>query len=359
MRARTSALDSGRSETAFRPAFPLRKGRYDREFRACDAGEDELGDAVARPHPYALAAKIPVPSRNQTRTLIIGIDHPDRVAQHQPLVVAEAGTRQHKRTPFRGADAKGNTRRDQDGRHLRLQDERVVDAGMEVESGRQARAPAREAPAGKPWIEDLELDFQEPPGCRTPICRAIRSASRAATSRLVITGQSSVPSASTRWIVLLSPPKVPVPGETSLARIQSQHLRRRLRRPFSTTSSVSAAKPTTRAGRSLPRWAMVARMSGFSLRRSTGGAPPSFFSFRRPTVSTRQSATAAAMTATSTGSAASQAASISTAVSTGTTLTPAGAGSCVGPETSTVSAPNAASAAAIAWPCLPEEWFEI
>ena len=48
-----------------------------------------------------------------------------------------------------------------------------------------------------------------------------------------------------------------------------------------------------------------------------------------------------------------------TAVSTGTSLTPAGAGSCVGPETSTVSAPRAASAAAIAWPCLPEEWLEM
>ena len=100
-------------------------------------------------------------------------------------------------------------------------------------------------------------------------------------------------------------------------------------------------------------------MSGFSARRSTGGPPPSFFSLWRAALSTRQSATAAAMTATSTGSAASQAASISAAVSTGTSLTPAGAGSCVGPETSTVSAPSAASAAAIAWPCLPEEWFEM
>ena len=64
------------------------------------------------------------------------------------------------------------------------------------------------------------------------------------------------------------------------------------------------------------------------------------------------------MTATSTGSAASLAASICRAVSTATSLTPDGVGSCVGPETSTVSAPSAASAAAIACPCLPEEWFD-
>src|SRR5260370_238885 len=71
-----------------------------------------------------------------------------------------------------------------------------------------------------------------------------------------------------------------------------------------------------------------------------------------------QSGPAAAMTATSTGNAAWLAASISSAVSTATRVTPAGVGSWVGPDTSTVSAPSAASAAAIAWPCLPEEWFD-
>src|SRR5579885_3806034 len=91
-----------------------------------------------------------------------------------------------------------------------------------------------------------------------------------------MTGQSSTPSASTRWIVLRSPPKVPVPGETSLARIQSHPLRARLARALATRSSVSAAKPMTRAGRSLPRPAIVARMSGFSTRRREGGPLPSF-----------------------------------------------------------------------------------
>src|SRR6516165_9875232 len=355
----TSGLDAGRSKTVFLPAALCRKCRYDREFRTRDAGEDELRDPVAGTDPYALTGGIAIPCRDQARSLVIGVDHSDSVAEHQPLLVAEAGARQDQRTPVRGADAKGDARRNQHGRHLRLQQERAIDAGVQVETGRQARAPGRETPAGKSRIEDFELDFQGPRGRETPRCRAIRSASRAATSCLVITGQSSIPSASTRWIVLRSPPKVSVPSDTSLARIQSQRLRRRLRRAFSTTPSVSAAKPTTRAGRSLPRWAMVARMSGFSARRSTGGPLLSFFSLRRPAASTRQSATAAAMTATSTGSAASQAASISLAVSTGTTLTPVGAGSCVGPEISTVSAPSLASAAAIACPCLPEEWFEM
>ena len=53
--------------------------------------------------------------------------------------------------------------------------------------------------------------------------------------------------------------------------------------------------------------------------------------------------------------AASQADSISRAVTTCTTRTPGGSGSRVGPVTRTVSAPWRASAAATAWPCLPEE----
>ena len=69
----------------------------------------------------------------------------------------------------------------------------------------------------------------------------------------------------------------------------------------------------------------------------------------------RQSATAAAKTATSAGSAFSTAASISRAVSTCTTDTPGGSGRLTGPLTSITSAPAAAAAAAMAWPCLPDE----
>ena len=43
----------------------------------------------------------------------------------------------------------------------------------------------------------------------------------------------------------------------------------------------------------------------------------------------------------------------------GDQLDPGRVASCVGPETRIVSAPSAASAAAIAWPCLPDEWFEM
>jgi hypothetical protein len=71
----------------------------------------------------------------------------------------------------------------------------------------------------------------------------------------------------------------------------------------------------------------------------------------------RQSATAAAKMPASAGSAASTARSMPRAVSTCTVFTPGGSGKVTGPVTSVTSAPAAAAARAIAWPCLPEDRF--
>ncbi len=98
-------------------------------------------------------------------------------------------------------------------------------------------------------------------------------------------------------------------------------------------------------------------MSGLVSSAILGGPPPFFFSFWPACFFTRQSDTAAAQTATSTGKAAWQADNISSADSTGMTETPGGSASRVGPETRVVSAPRRASARAIAWPCRPEERF--
>src|SRR5690348_13405281 len=140
---------------------------------------------------------------------------------------------------------------------------------MQVEPGRTRRAVMRKAPARQARVEDLEFDRKRhDPFSRSPVLydpgaapmrEAIRSARREATSIFVITGQSSTPSPSTRWIVLLSPPNVPVPGDTSFARIQSHPLRRRFSIALATTFWVSAAKPMTREGRSLRRAEIVAR----------------------------------------------------------------------------------------------------
>src|SRR5579883_1421887 len=353
-RPRTSGTGAGRAEAAGLARSYRGKAIDDREVRPRDPGEHELGDPVAGRDRDSGAQRVAVPCRYQQRPFVIGIDHPHRVAEDEPLAMAQTRARYHQGAPLRGADTKGYAGRDQHRRRLRRQEQRRVDASVQVEPRGELRAIMRKAPRGEARIEQLQLDL-EGHRARAP---AMRSASRAATSCLLIAGQCSIPAASTRWIVLVSPPNVPVPGETSLARIQSQPFFSRLACAAATMSVVSAAKPTTSAGRSLPRRAIVARMSGFSTRRRAGGPPPSFFNFWAAMLSTRQSDTAAAITATSTGSAASLAASISAAVSTATRRTPGGGGSAVGPDTSTVSAPRAAKAAAIAWPCLPEEWFD-
>ena len=95
-------------------------------------------------------------------------------------------------------------------------------------------------------------------------------------------------------------------------------------------------------------------MSGLSTN-SRVVTPADLVSFSALACRTRQSATAATQTATSTGSAAAHASRISAAVSTGSSSTPAGAGSIVGPQTTIVRAPASTSERAIARPVLPEE----
>ena len=116
---------------------------------------------------------------------------------------------------------------------------------------------------------------------------------------------------------------------------------------FSTTAPVSAAKPTTKAGRLSPAWLRLARMSGFSTRSKRGGLP-FFLIFSLTASAARQSATAAAQTAISAGIASAQAVIMSKAVPTFLTVTPGGSASTVGPEIKIVSAPSAARAAAMA-----------
>ena len=92
----------------------------------------------------------------------------------------------------------------------------------------------------------------------------------------------------------------------------------------------------------------TARMSGFSIRVRDRGPPGAFLILPEATASTRQSATAALITAMSAGKAASTAACISRAVSTQTRFTPTGAAKATGPDTSVTSAPSRARAPAMA-----------
>ena len=164
--------------------------------------------------------------------------------------------------------------------------------------------------------------------------------------------QLSTPFAVTRWTVLASPP-ITSP-ETSLATIQSAPLRARLAVACSTTSLGFGGEADQQRGRLRAARRASARMSGFSASASAGGAAALLDLLRRrprrasrrprrPSPRHRRAARRRPPSA------------ISRAVSTSMRSTPGGVASATGPATSVTRAPSAASAAAIAKPCLPDE----
>src|ERR1700730_11376580 len=160
----------------------------------------------------------------------------------------------------------------------------------------------------------------DPDGCgvHRPVSASIaasRATRRRATSCLVNQGQDSLPLSVTSNTLLFSPPNTPEAPLTSLATIMSQFLAVSLACAFSSSFSLSAAKPMTRAGRSLDRPPIAARISGFSVSVRPEVFFGSFLIFTGAFSATRQSATAATPIKISTGSAASTCLNISRAVS--------------------------------------------
>src|SRR5260370_15802204 len=103
----TSGLDAGRAEAGFLSTSLPRKRWHDYEVRPRNAGKDQLSNTVPGPDLDCVGSlrRIAGPRRNQAWSLVIGVDHADRVAEHQPPLVAEAGPRQHYPPPFALAHA--------------------------------------------------------------------------------------------------------------------------------------------------------------------------------------------------------------------------------------------------------------
>src|SRR5262249_36553346 len=152
----TSGSDAGRAKPARLPRAACRKPLDDGKLRPRDAGKDELSDAIAgvERDDAVVARRVTVPGRDQAGALVVGVDDPDRMAEHQPRAVTETRARQYQRAPLRVADAKGDPGRDQHRRRLRLQRERPVETGVQVEPGGKARSVAGETPTGQTLIED-------------------------------------------------------------------------------------------------------------------------------------------------------------------------------------------------------------
>src|SRR3984957_6299637 len=292
---------------------------------------------------------------------IVGIDRPGRVEHCD--AVASGQTRPR---PDLALAALGQSDRDARWNHGaaagRNFDRRIGrHRGHEIEAGGERALILRQRQiAPMRQLDDAHLDGRlVAHRSASSSAVAIRAIKARATSSFDCGGQDSTPAAVIKWIVLTSPPMMPVAGETSLARIQSQPFLASFAWALAMTLSVSAAKPMTSRGRPELRCAIVDRMSGFSVSARVGVLPGCFLILLSLGRSARQSATAAANTATSAGSACSTALSICCAVSTFTTDRPGGSGRLTGPDTSTPSAPAAAAAAAMAWPCLPEERLAI
>ena len=181
-------------------------------------------------------------------------------------------------------------------RHRRIRRHR----GHQIEAGGAGALVGRQRQAGA-VRQPHDLDLRRISFLSRPAPRRSAGSARRRPRSWIAAANARRRSLVTRWMVLLSPPMMPVSGDTSLARIQSQPLRASFALACSTTCSVSAAKPITSFGRRVLRCATVERMSGFSTSASSGAPLPVFLIFSRLFAAVRQSATAAANTATSAG----------------------------------------------------------
>src|SRR5262245_36543577 len=183
-----------------------------------------------------------------------------------------------------------------------------------------------------------------------------RSRIASAISAFDAAGTSSRDPARSRIVTWFRSAPMPSPGSvTSLATTKSRFFDSSFFLAPSMRSSVSAAKPT----RILPSFRPPSseRMSGPSSSVSVRGPPP-FLNFLGLSWGTKSLTAATMKTACAPSAAARTARRISSLVSTETRSTPYGSGSSTGPLTRTTEAPRFASAAATAYPILPEERFE-
>src|SRR5258708_4828046 len=91
-----SGFDAGRAEAGFLSTSLPRKRWHDYEVRPRNAGKDQLSNTVPGPDLDCVGAlrRIAVPRRNEAGSLLIGVDHTDRVSQPHPPLVPQAGPRQ-------------------------------------------------------------------------------------------------------------------------------------------------------------------------------------------------------------------------------------------------------------------------
>src|SRR6185295_14207377 len=126
------------------------------ELHLNDRYDHELRNALARLDRERRLAT--VPARDEHLALVVGVDQPDQIAEHDAVLVPEAGARQHDRR-ITGVFQMDRDARGDELRVARLQLERRVDAGAQVDTcGALSRVLRQRVFAANAWVEDAHLE---------------------------------------------------------------------------------------------------------------------------------------------------------------------------------------------------------
>ena len=109
---------------------------HDFELHLFDRNEHHLGDTFARLHFVTLATAIP--AGDEHLPLVVRIDEPGEIAQHEPMFVAQAGTWQKYSGKSGIANMDGKAGRNQNG-CAGLDREHVVNTCPHIKASRAVR----------------------------------------------------------------------------------------------------------------------------------------------------------------------------------------------------------------------------
>src|SRR5258706_9388774 len=117
--------------------------------------DQELRDALHRIHHEGLAPA--VPARDEHLPLVVRVDEPDEVAEHDPVLVAEPRSRNQDGRATRVAEMNRNARGYERG-YARAQRQRRVDASADVEA-RGSGSGVRGKLGTDPFVEDPDVEL--------------------------------------------------------------------------------------------------------------------------------------------------------------------------------------------------------
>lgn len=126
------------------------------ELRPRHRHDHQLGDPF--PDSDGKGGLASIPARHHQLALIIAIDQPDQIAEHDAVFVAEAGTRQHQRRQTGIVDVDGQPGRDQMG-FTRLHGQRFRQTRAQVHPGRAGGGVVGQGEfPSQAGIEDFQFD---------------------------------------------------------------------------------------------------------------------------------------------------------------------------------------------------------